>query len=84
MAHTKMAIILDNAGEPLTCQCLGDEHDPVKEVGPGKTNPGEGGIEGKIVEVVTLTLVRTSANNPTCCWWIKLGGRWYCMPVECP
>ena len=57
---------------------------PPKVVGP-EHNPSDAktGIVGKIEDIVTVTLVRTSGNNPICCWWINLGGRWYCMPFEC-
>ncbi len=87
MAATEMAIILNNAGEPKKGKAIGHTAGTPPQdldVGPGEKTPGKKGIEGKIEEVVTITLVRTSGNSPGCCWWIKLGGQYYCMPVQCP
>ena len=34
-------------------------------------------IDGKIVDIVTFTMVRTNPH----CWWVRIGRRWVCLPL---
>ena len=74
----KFIVWFDEDGEAVKAQPVGGP-----EV-PNPNEPGEEAPKGTVKGIKNLTLVRTEANNPTCCWWVMVGGRYYCMPIPCP
>ena len=81
MPRNEFTVTFDERGNSREANSLNPPggNPPVRPpLGQGKPKP-----EGTVEEVVSVVLVRTSGNSPGCCWWIMIGGRWYCMPVQC-
>lgn len=78
----EFTVTFDEKGEPQKGKA---NHRPENDRRPDEvTRGGPNGVAfptGTITDIKTVTLVRTQQNP--CCWWINLGGQWYCMPVPC-